>query len=53
MQETGKYNGGQKVFFYTSALASLGLLVSGLVLFWPESFPTPPPLPATPTNRSR
>ncbi len=34
----GKYNGGQKVYFYTTKLAALGLLVSGLVLWYPESF---------------
>ncbi len=37
--EIGKYNGGQKVFFYTSALAGLGFLASGLALWFPESFP--------------
>jgi len=37
--EIGKYNGGQKVFFYTSALAGLGLLLSGIVMWYPTSFP--------------
>lgn len=37
--ELGKYNGGQKLFFFAVSLGSLGLLVSGLVLWWPESFP--------------
>jgi formate dehydrogenase subunit gamma len=35
----GKYNGGQKVYFYTSKLSALGLLVSGVVLWFPLSFP--------------
>jgi formate dehydrogenase subunit gamma len=33
----GKYNGGQKVYFYTSKLGALGLLVSGVVLWLPTS----------------
>lgn len=37
--EIGKYNGGQKVFFYTSALGALGLLATGLVLWFPDWFP--------------
>ena len=37
--EVGKYNGGQKIFFFTSALGALGLLVSGVVLWFPLSFP--------------
>lgn len=35
----GKYNGGQKVYFYTSKLGALGLLVSGIVMWFPASFP--------------
>jgi formate dehydrogenase subunit gamma len=35
----GKYNGGQKVYFYTSGLGALGLLVSGIVMWYPTSFP--------------
>ena len=35
----GKYNGGQKVYFHTSGLGALGLLVSGIVMWWPMSFP--------------
>ena len=38
-EEVGKYNGGQKLFFHAAALASLALLVSGIVLWLPESFP--------------
>jgi formate dehydrogenase subunit gamma len=37
--QIGKYNGGQKVFFYTAALAALGFLVSGVVLWFPLTFP--------------
>ncbi len=36
--DVGKYNGGQKIFFFTSALAALGLLVSGVVLWFPLKF---------------
>ncbi len=36
---TGKYNGGQKLFFYAAALGALGLLVSGVVLWLPTRFP--------------
>jgi formate dehydrogenase subunit gamma len=35
----GKYNGGQKLFFYAVALGSLGLLVSGIVLWLSTRFP--------------
>ena len=41
-EEVGKYNGGQKLFFFAAALGGLGLLVSGLVLWFPRAFP---PLP--------
>jgi formate dehydrogenase subunit gamma len=37
--EMGKYNGGQKLFFFTTALGALGLLLSGVVLWFPMSFP--------------
>jgi formate dehydrogenase subunit gamma len=37
-EETGKYNGGQKVLFWMSSLASLGLLLTGIVLWWPNLF---------------
>ena len=39
--EIGKYNGGQKIFFYLAGLAALGLFVSGLVLWFPMSFSQP------------
>lgn len=37
--ETGKYNGGQKFFFWTVGLGALGLLLSGLIIWFPRSFP--------------
>lgn len=37
--EVGKYNGGQKMFFFTAAAGALGLLVSGVVLWLPMRFP--------------
>lgn len=37
--EVGKYNGGQKLFFFAASLGSLGLVASGLVLWFPVSFP--------------
>jgi formate dehydrogenase subunit gamma len=36
--EVGKYNGGQKLFFFAEALAALGLLASGFVLWFPREF---------------
>lgn len=36
--QIGKYNGGQKIFFFTSALAALALVASGIVLWFPLSF---------------
>jgi formate dehydrogenase subunit gamma len=35
----GKYNGGQKVYFFTSKLGALGLLVSGVVMWYSTFFP--------------
>ena len=35
----GRYNGGQKLFFYAAALGAVGLLVSGIVLWLPTRFP--------------
>ena len=34
--EVGKFNGGQKLLFWLSSLAALVLLVTGVVLWWPE-----------------
>ncbi len=36
--EVGKYNGGQKRFFFAASLGALGLLVSGIILWFPLSF---------------
>lgn len=38
-REVGKYNPGQKLQFWCAILAALGLLVSGLVMWFPASFP--------------
>jgi formate dehydrogenase subunit gamma len=38
-RDIGKYNGGQKIFFFAAALGALGLLLSGLILSFPSSFP--------------
>jgi len=36
--EIGKYNGGQKLFFFAVALGALGLFASGLLLWFPMNF---------------
>src|SRR5262249_27370149 len=36
--DAGKYNGGQKLFFFAVGLGVVGLLVSGLVLWFPLVF---------------
>jgi formate dehydrogenase subunit gamma len=36
--EVGKYNGGQKLFFFAVSLGAIGLLVSGVVMWFPLSF---------------
>jgi formate dehydrogenase subunit gamma len=36
--EVGKYNGGQKLLFWSALLAALLMGVSGIVLWWPEKF---------------
>ena len=38
--EGGKYNGGQKVFFYAVNIAALGLLLTGIPMWFPLLFPT-------------
>jgi len=35
----GKYNGGQKLQFWLVCLAALGLLLSGLMMWFPRAFP--------------
>jgi formate dehydrogenase subunit gamma len=37
--EVGKYNGGQKLFFFAVSLGAVGLLVSGVVMWLPLTFP--------------
>jgi formate dehydrogenase subunit gamma len=37
--EVGKYNGGQKVFFWAVGLGAVGLLLSGAMMWFPERFP--------------
>jgi formate dehydrogenase subunit gamma len=37
--DVGKYNGGQKLFFWSAALGALALVASGLVLWNPYTFP--------------
>ena len=34
----GRYNGGQKIFFYIVAVLALGLLLTGIVLWYPMKF---------------
>lgn len=36
---TGKYNGGQKLYFWAVSLGAVGLLLSGLLMWFPRSFP--------------
>ena len=38
-REIGKYNPGQKLQFWCASLAALGLLASGIVMWFPETFP--------------
>ncbi len=38
-KEVGKYNPGQKLQFWCACLAALGLLASGLVMWFPTVFP--------------
>jgi formate dehydrogenase subunit gamma len=37
-EQVGKFNGGQKILFWSSILLALALGASGVVLWWPESF---------------
>jgi formate dehydrogenase subunit gamma len=34
-EEVGKYNGGQKLFFWSVALGAIGVLVTGLLMWFP------------------
>ena len=38
---TGKYNGGQKLYFWAVSLGAIGLLLSGLLMWFPRAFPRP------------
>jgi formate dehydrogenase subunit gamma len=37
--DVGKYNGGQKMLFWAAALGAVGLLLSGVVMWYPLQFP--------------
>src|SRR5262249_46574756 len=37
--DVGKYNGGQKLFFWAAGLGAVGLLLSGAMLWFPQYFP--------------
>jgi len=37
--EGGKYNGGQKLYFFGVSRGMLGLVLSGLIMWFPRSFP--------------
>src|SRR5215467_11510875 len=37
--DVGKYNGGQKLLFWAVSLGAVGLLLSGLVMWFPRAFP--------------
>ena len=37
--ETGKYNGGQKLFFWTALIGAVLLFATGFILWWPDWFP--------------
>jgi len=37
--QTGKYNGGQKLYFWAVSLGAVGLLLSGILMWFPRSFP--------------
>lgn len=37
-EEVGKFNGGQKALFWLTALAALGMLLTGVVLWFPGFF---------------
>jgi formate dehydrogenase subunit gamma len=36
---TGKYNGGQKLYFWAVSLGAVGLLLSGIFMWFPRAFP--------------
>jgi formate dehydrogenase subunit gamma len=38
LQEVGKYNAGQKLFFWAVVFGAAAMLVSGIVMWFPTSF---------------
>jgi len=38
VEESGKYNGGQIIYFYATALGALGFLLSGIPMWFPRTF---------------
>ena len=41
LPEAGRFNAGQKALFWFQALSGIVLLLSGIVLWWPEIMPRP------------
>ena len=41
LPESGRFNAGQKLLFWLQAAAASLLLVSGMVLWWPDTMPRP------------
>ncbi len=39
IEDVGKYNGGQKIYFFAVSLGAVGLLISGLLMWFPLAFP--------------
>jgi formate dehydrogenase subunit gamma len=39
LPEAGRFNGGQKALFWTQSVNGVLLLLSGVVLWWPQSMP--------------
>jgi formate dehydrogenase subunit gamma len=46
LPEVGRFNGGQKLLFWTQAISAAALLLSGLVLWFPNEMPRGPRLAA-------
>jgi formate dehydrogenase subunit gamma len=40
-QDVGRYNGGQKFYFFAAGVGALALLISGIILWWPMTFSIP------------
>ena len=40
-EDVGKYNGGQKLLFWAAGLGAIGLLLSGLMMWFPHLVPRP------------